>query len=101
MKLPETGPRGMRGDDIELLPTNFADAAIVVGFDLKSRWGKRKFRELRDRPRRQQGDHDPLGSYVETRDASRSGEQNVCGSGEVGLAHYNLMLEEVCRLQRR
>lgn len=60
----------MRGDDVELLPTNAAYAAIVIGLDLESRWGERKLRELRDRPRRQQGNHDPFGSYVEAGDAS-------------------------------
>ena len=70
MKLPESGARRMRGDNVELLPTNAAHAAIVVGLDLKSGGGERKLWELRDRPRRQQGDRDPLGSYVEAGDAS-------------------------------
>lgn len=91
----------MCGDDVEPLPTNAAHAAIAIGLYLKSSWCERKLRELRDRSRRQQGDHDTLGSHIETCEASGSGEQNVCGSGEIRLAHYNIMLEEVGSLERR
>ena len=99
MKLSEGGLRRMRGDGVELLPTEAAHAAIVVGLDLESRGSKRKRREFRDRPGRQEGDYYPLGSYVKAGQAGSSGQKNVRGGGQLRLTQDNLSLGEVGNLQ--
>ena len=89
----------MRGDGVELLPTEAAHAAIVVGLDLESRRSERKGRKFRDRPGRQERDHYPLGSYVKAAQAGSSGQKNVRGGGQRRLTQDNFSLGEVGDLQ--
>ena len=76
----------MRGDAIELLPAEGADAAIVVGLDLESRRREWKRREFRNRSGRQERHHYAVASNVQTGEACRSGEKNVRIGSQVGLA---------------
>ena len=89
----------MRGKVIELLPTEAADAAIVIRLNLKARRSEREGRKLRNRAGRQEGDHHPLAPHIETGNAGGTGEENVRIGGELGFAQDNLALREVSDLQ--
>jgi|SRR5271154_6213469 len=95
VKLPEGRTRGMGRNAVELLPGKATQAAIVVGFDLKSGGSEWKRRKFRYRPRRQERDNYPVASNVQTGEARRSGEKNVRAGGQLRLAQDNFTLGEV------
>ena len=72
MKLFEGGLGGVRGDAVVVIPTDGANAAVVVSLALESGLAKRQSRNSGNGPRREHRDGDALVARVAASDARNS-----------------------------
>ncbi len=72
----------MRRDIIEALPSEAADATIIICLDLKARRGEGQGRELRDWSRWQERDQHSLVFNVQASDAGGSSQKDVRFGGQ-------------------